>query len=156
MLPLEWWQLHPTCDLNFLPRYPKWGCTDKSDPSLPGLCRSGANKTSKHPFPELVPAFPSGSGFFRVLGTPAPKCMEQVPFFSPRAIAQPCPSLCICQGRTGAWPALGRSCRADGRQARSHPAKGPRESHGEKLLFCCLELLFQVSRASVGLWEQEQ
>lgn len=48
------------------------------------------------------------------------------------AACTPSSSGCSCQGR------------ADGRQGRSQPAKQPGENHREKLLFCCLELFFQV------------
>lgn len=59
------------------------------------------------------------------------------------------------RGAAGAWPSSPRAARA----APAGPGRW-QAGHGTacsgKLLFCSLELLFQVSRASRGLWEREQ
>lgn len=69
----------------------------------PGLCRAGASDrvvqgTGRSPNLLLLSlSFPfSWSGFFGVLGTPTPKCMEQPPFFCPHAICPAFPfPLCL-------------------------------------------------------------
>lgn len=118
-------------------------------------CRGqGDPQTSFH---EVSLRFPfSWSGFLGCWGPQLPRARSNPPFCRPPP-AFPFP-LCLpgtCWSVAGTeLLALGRlhrrspgcSCRgrADGRQGRSHPAKLPRESHHQKLLFCCLELLVQV------------
>lgn len=157
-------------------RYPSWKRTDKADPCPPRAgqrwgrrrrSRAGSGEIPEAPFTKLISSFPSPALDSGGVGDPKSQHTENPPFSpTPRPLpALPVP-LCLPGTR---WSvagaellALGRPGhgqlgllppgRADGRQGTERPA----ERHGGKLLFCCLELLFRVSRASRGLWEREQ